>query len=211
MPKKEISDAELDKMIDQSVKNMKGEKDGSKRRNDSLKQSGKAVKPADKAVKPEAGKDGSSQSFQAVKSPKETKGKKVTEKKEAKRAEPTKRESKEVKKEAKEEKDTKEPKKEPAAPAPAIKGEEGFDAWKILHYPHLAEKSMNLVELENKLVFIVRRDANKSQIKEAIEKGFGVKVLSVNVTITRKGHKKAYIKLAPDFSAADIATRLGMI
>jgi len=88
---------------------------------------------------------------------------------------------------------------------------EGYDPWKILQYPHLAEKSMNMVEMENKLVFVVRRNASREKIKEAVEKGFGVKVLAVNVMITRKGHKKAYIKLGADYSAADIATRLGMI
>ena len=49
------------------------------------------------------------------------------------------------------------------------------------------------------------------KIKEAVEKGFDVKVEKVNVTVTRKGHKKAYIKLHPDHLAADIATRLGML
>jgi large subunit ribosomal protein L23 len=88
---------------------------------------------------------------------------------------------------------------------------EGYDPWKVLQYPHLAEKSMNMVELGNMLVFVVRRDAGKSEIKEAVEKGFKVKVISVNVSITRKGHKKAYIKLSDSDSAADIATRLGMI
>ncbi|RLI97816.1 MAG: 50S ribosomal protein L23 [Candidatus Aenigmatarchaeota archaeon] len=78
-------------------------------------------------------------------------------------------------------------------------------------YPHLAEKSMNMVEIENKLVFIVKRNATKEQIKDAVEKGFDVKVTGINVIITRKGSKKAYVKLSPDNSAADIATRLGMI
>ncbi|GEM_PF-54030 len=87
----------------------------------------------------------------------------------------------------------------------------GYNPWKILMYPHLAEKSINMVELENKLVFIVNKKANKGNIKEAVEKGFDVKVLSVKTEITRKGQKKAYIKLGPDHSAADIATRLGMI
>ena len=95
--------------------------------------------------------------------------------------------------------------------AKTIKPVEGYDPWQVLHYPHLAEKSMNMVELENKLIFVVRRNAKKEQVKEAVEKGFGVKVLAVNIMITRKGHKKAYIKLAPGYSAADIATRLGMI
>lgn len=104
------------------------------------------------------------------------------------------------------------PKKESKSDTkPVMKPVEGYDPWQILQYPHLAEKSMNMVEMENKLVFVVRRDARKDKIKEAVEKGFGVRVLAVNVTITRKGHKKAYIKLDPNYSAADIATRLGMI
>lgn len=89
--------------------------------------------------------------------------------------------------------------------------EKAFDPWKVLKYPHLAEKSMNMVELENKLVFMVHRRATKAEVKEAVEKGFGVKVISVNLEITRKGQKKAYIKLAPNFMAADIASRLGMV
>ena len=87
----------------------------------------------------------------------------------------------------------------------------GYNPWDVLRYPHLAEKSMNMVELENKLVFMVSRKSTKSQIKEAVEKGFNVKVLSVNVEITRKGAKKAYIKLAPESMASDIASRMGMI
>lgn len=89
--------------------------------------------------------------------------------------------------------------------------EEGYNPWKILTYPHLAEKSMNMVELENKLIFIVKKQAKKQEIKEAVEKGFAVKVTAVSVEITRKGQKKAYVKLSPEYSAADIASRLGMI
>ena len=85
------------------------------------------------------------------------------------------------------------------------------DEWDTLLYPHLAEKSMNMIELENKLVFIVKRDANKNEIKEALEKGFNIKVLRVNTEITRTGEKRAYVKLHTDSSAIDIATRMGMI
>ena len=86
----------------------------------------------------------------------------------------------------------------------------GYDPWKVLLYPHLAEKSMNLVELENKLVFIVDRKARKNDIKQAVEKCFDVKVQSVNVEITGN-HKKAYVKLKPEFSAGNVASRLGII
>ena len=85
------------------------------------------------------------------------------------------------------------------------------DPWKVLLYPHLAEKSMNLVELENKLVFMVNMKSTKEDIKKAVEKEFNVKVESVNTEITRKGGKKAFVKLRPEFSASDIASRLGII
>ncbi len=91
--------------------------------------------------------------------------------------------------------------KEPARKSP----------WNVLLYPHLAEKSMNMVEMENKLIFMVRRNATKPQIKEAVENGFNVRVLGVKTEITTKGAKKAYIKLSPENPAADIASRLGMV
>ena len=85
------------------------------------------------------------------------------------------------------------------------------DVWNIIMYPHLTEKSVNLVETQNKLVFIVNRKADKKQIKEAVEKEFNVKVVNVNVEITRKGEKKAYVKLSKETPAIDIASRLGMV
>jgi large subunit ribosomal protein L23 len=101
--------------------------------------------------------------------------------------------------------------KKPAEKAAKKPAKEEYNPWKVLHYPHLAEKSMNMVELENKLVFMVNRRATRAQIKEAVEKGFKVKVLSVNMVITQKGIKKAYIKLSPEHLASDIASRMGMI
>ena len=90
-----------------------------------------------------------------------------------------------------------------------MKGAE--DPWKVLMYPQLAEKSMNMVEIENKLVFMVKRKATKKDIKEAVENLFDVKVMKVQTEITSKGLKKAYAKLSPDYSAGEIASRLGMV
>lgn len=70
---------------------------------------------------------------------------------------------------------------------------------------------MNLVELENKLVFIVHKKANKKMIKDAVEEDFNVQVDWVRTETTMKGKKKAYVKLKPDFSASDVASTLGMI
>ncbi|MFC0544569.1 50S ribosomal protein L23 [Kutzneria chonburiensis] len=58
----------------------------------------------------------------------------------------------------------------------------------ILLSPVISEKSYSLLE-ENKYTFLVAPDANKTQIKIAVEKVFGVKVLSVN-TINRQGKRK---------------------
>jgi len=86
-----------------------------------------------------------------------------------------------------------------------------MDPWKILKHPSMSEKSISLVERENKIVFIVDRKANKKQIKEAFEKAFGVKVEKVNTIVTMDGKKKAFIKLKPKYKAVDIAVRLGMV
>lgn len=85
------------------------------------------------------------------------------------------------------------------------------DPWGILQHPLLTEKSLSRVEAENKLVFIVRRNSSKKQIASAIEQAFEVKVDSVNTIIDRKGRKKATVKLMPEFKAADIAMRFGML
>jgi large subunit ribosomal protein L23 len=85
------------------------------------------------------------------------------------------------------------------------------DPWNVIVHPHLAEKSMNMVEFDNKLTFIVRREADKKDIKEAVENLFGVKVIKVRTEITSAGVKKAYVKLSKDTPAGEIASRLGMV
>ena len=58
----------------------------------------------------------------------------------------------------------------------------------ILLAPVISEKSYGLLD-ENKYTFIVRPDANKTQIKIAVEKAFDVKVSDVN-TLNRQGKRK---------------------
>ncbi len=57
----------------------------------------------------------------------------------------------------------------------------------VLIAPVISEKSYGLLD-ENKYTFIVDPDANKTQIKIAVEKVFGVRVLSVN-TQNREGKR----------------------
>ena len=58
----------------------------------------------------------------------------------------------------------------------------------VLVAPVVSEKSYGLLD-ENKYTFIVNPDANKTEIKIAVEKTFNVKVVSVN-TMNREGKSK---------------------
>ena len=58
----------------------------------------------------------------------------------------------------------------------------------VLLSPVISEKSYGLLD-ENKYTFVVRPDANKTQIKIAVEQVFNVRVLDVN-TLNRQGKRK---------------------
>ena len=81
----------------------------------------------------------------------------------------------------------------------------------VVFYPLVTEKTVNMIEAENKLSFIVADKANKKQIKNVVEKAYSVKVQKVNVVRDRKGRKKAIVKLAPGFKAQELATKLGVL
>ena len=51
----------------------------------------------------------------------------------------------------------------------------------VLVGPHLSEKSSRVAERVRQFVFKVRRDADKNQIKRAVELMFDVKVTAVQV------------------------------
>jgi len=86
-----------------------------------------------------------------------------------------------------------------------------MEPYGIVKYPLSTEKSIRLMEAENKLVFVVDKRAKKKEVKEAIEKAFKVKVDKVNTFVDVKGRKKAYIKFSKETPAIDIATQLGLM
>jgi len=86
-----------------------------------------------------------------------------------------------------------------------------MEPYDVIKYPLSTEKSIRLMESENKLIFVVDKSAKKKEIKEAIEKAFKVKVDTVNTFIDIKGRKKAYIKFSKETPAIDIATQLGLM
>lgn len=79
----------------------------------------------------------------------------------------------------------------------------------VILSPVATEKTMLLMEKENKLTFIVLRKATKKQIRDEVEEKFAVKVKSVNTIISKTG-KKAIVELTPDFSADEIGGRIGI-
>ena len=81
--------------------------------------------------------------------------------------------------------------------------------WEIIKGPIITEKSNDLLEKENKYTFKVAVEANKVEIKQAIEEIYNVKVLDVNTVRVlpkhrrvgkydgfRSAYKKAICKLA---------------
>ncbi len=86
-----------------------------------------------------------------------------------------------------------------------------METHEIIKHPLATEKSIRLMESENKLVFVVDKRATKPEIKKAIEEMFKAKVVSVNVQNSITGEKKAYITFAKETPAIDIATTLGIM
>lgn len=86
-----------------------------------------------------------------------------------------------------------------------------MEAHDVIKYPLSTEKSIRLLEAENKMVFVVARKARKNEIRDAIQTMFKAKVTNVNTLITPGGEKRAYVKFSDETPAIDIATNLGMM
>ncbi len=84
------------------------------------------------------------------------------------------------------------------------------------------ESAMKKIEDDNTLVFIVDKRANKPQIKTAVQRLYSVKVEKVNTLlryhqwswlyfltyISPDGQKKAFVRLAADCEALDVANKV---
>ena len=85
-----------------------------------------------------------------------------------------------------------------------------MDSFSIIIKPHVTEKTMNLIDLNNEIAFVVNRKANKKQIKFAFEELYEEEVERVNTHITPRGEKVAYIKLVEEEMAEELAVRIGV-
>jgi large subunit ribosomal protein L23 len=84
------------------------------------------------------------------------------------------------------------------------------DPNEVIIQPVVTEASLEAVDQENKLIFYVARKANKNTIRWAVESLYDVVVEKVNTLIMPDGKKKAFVTLAPEYSAAEVATNLGI-
>ena len=86
-----------------------------------------------------------------------------------------------------------------------------MESYEVVKHPLATEKVIRLMEAENKLVFVVDKQATKSDVKKAIEELFKAKVIAVNTLNSVTGEKRAYVTFAKETPAIDIATSLGIM
>ena len=70
---------------------------------------------------------------------------------------------------------------------------------------------MKKIEDNNTLVFLVDARASKKQIKDAVKRMYDITCDKVNTLIRPDGGKKAYVRLAADYDALDVANKIGII
>lgn len=85
------------------------------------------------------------------------------------------------------------------------------DSYEVLKFVLMTEKAVRQIELQNKLVFIVDRKSDKSEIKAAAQAAFNSQISGVTTVIDQSGRKKAFVKFREPGAAGDIAVRLGII
>jgi large subunit ribosomal protein L23 len=81
----------------------------------------------------------------------------------------------------------------------------------VIMFPTMTERSVYMIENENKLIFIVNRNATKKDIAKAIKELYQVESKEINTLIDRQGRKKAFVKLMEGYSASEVAIKLGIL
>lgn len=81
----------------------------------------------------------------------------------------------------------------------------------VIKRPLITEKHMHFAEKYRQYAFEVRSDANKSEIKQAVERLFNVEVSSVNTMVVpgRRKRRRANIYKTPDWKKAIVTLKEG--
>ncbi|CAG5130058.1 unnamed protein product [Candidula unifasciata] len=96
----------------------------------------------------------------------------------------------------------------PKYPRKSVNKTNKLDQYCLIKYPLTTESAMKKIEDNNTLVFIVDKRANKPMIKMAVKKLYDIEVAKVNTLIRPDCEKKAYVRIAPDYDALDIANKV---
>ncbi|MFC1752321.1 50S ribosomal protein L23 [Thermoproteota archaeon] len=84
------------------------------------------------------------------------------------------------------------------------------EALQVILRPYVTERTFDLIEKQNKIVFLVEGSARKRKIRDAVEMLYEVDVESVKIANTISG-KKAFVRLRNTSSATDLASKLGLV
>ncbi|KAH0517753.1 60S ribosomal protein L23a [Microtus ochrogaster] len=96
--------------------------------------------------------------------------------------------------------------RQPKYPPKSAPRRNELDHYAIIKFPLTTESAMKKIE-DNTLVFIVDVKTNKHQ---TVKKLYDIDVAKVN-TLIRPDREKAYVRLAPDYDALDVANKIGII
>ncbi|XP_041486906.1 60S ribosomal protein L23a-like [Microtus oregoni] len=90
--------------------------------------------------------------------------------------------------------------RQPKYPQESAPRRNELDHYAIIKFPLTTASAMKKTD-DNTLVFIV----------DAVKKLYDIDVAKVNTVIRPDGEKKAYVRLAPDYDALDVANKIGII
>ena len=84
------------------------------------------------------------------------------------------------------------------------------EATAIIVRPYITEKTFAMEENEQKICFLVKKEASKLMIQEAVKMLYNENTISVQTARTIYG-KKAFVKFESIDKARDLATKIGML
>ena len=84
------------------------------------------------------------------------------------------------------------------------------EATAIIIRPYITEKTFAMVENEQKICFLVKKEASKPMIQEAVNILYHENTTEVQTARTIYG-KKAFVKFESIDKARDLATKIGML
>jgi ribosomal protein L23 len=81
----------------------------------------------------------------------------------------------------------------------------------MMIYPVATEKAINLISKQNTLIFIVSPEATRQEVKKVVEEQYAVKVAGVRTQRTFQGKKRAFVRLAKESPAMELAAKLKIL